>query len=254
MSYFFRTSAEQCESESVEDGHVGETQWSIESLNKKKRKSDVTQDECGEWKVESPKSTVQSSKLLSRLGTNQSSTKIFSFSCCGRHISDLLSLASPNLSPDNHSEAHLLLDFLLLPVRSYTKLRPMSCLKTTRELPLLMRLLLLLQVLPAANAFSFTSSARSSVGALRNTAVVSSTIPHYHHHQYHQQNKKLRRRRGGASSLEAIGVTSSVIETVAQSILKLALANPKQATVECTISSSAMDLVRGNLERAKVDG
>lgn len=51
-----------------------------------------------------------------------------------------------------------------------------------------------------------------------------------------------------------IGVTSGVIEKVATGILNLALANPRQATVECRISSSAMELVRGNLDEAKVDG
>lgn len=50
------------------------------------------------------------------------------------------------------------------------------------------------------------------------------------------------------------GVTSLVIETVAKGILNLALANPRQATVECRINSSAMGLVRGNLEQAQVDG
>lgn len=62
-----------------------------------------------------------------------------------------------------------------------------------------------------------------------------------------------RRHRGDEPSMR-IGVTSSVIETVAKGILNLALANPRQATVECRISSSAMDLVRGNLDQAKVDG
>lgn len=62
-----------------------------------------------------------------------------------------------------------------------------------------------------------------------------------------------RRRRGDEPSMR-IGVTSSVIETLAKGILNLALANPRQATVECRISSSAMDLVRGNLDQAKVDG
>lgn len=51
-----------------------------------------------------------------------------------------------------------------------------------------------------------------------------------------------------------VGVTSSVIETVVKGILNLALANPRQATVNCRINSSARELVRGHLEQAKVDG
>ncbi|CAM9233199.1 unnamed protein product [Discosporangium mesarthrocarpum] len=50
------------------------------------------------------------------------------------------------------------------------------------------------------------------------------------------------------------GMTSSIIETVATSILNLALANPRQASVRCTINSNTMDLIQGNLEEAKVDG
>lgn len=53
-----------------------------------------------------------------------------------------------------------------------------------------------------------------------------------------------------------IGVTSSVIETLAKGILNVALASPKygQHTVECRVSSSAVQLVQGNLEQAKVNG
>ncbi|CAM9884862.1 unnamed protein product [Choristocarpus tenellus] len=50
------------------------------------------------------------------------------------------------------------------------------------------------------------------------------------------------------------GLTSSVIETVATSILNLALANPRQASIDCHISSSAMGLLQGNLDEAKIDG
>ncbi|CAM9352020.1 unnamed protein product, partial [Ectocarpus fasciculatus] len=105
----------------------------------------------------------------------------------------------------------------------------------------------LVGLLQAAKAFSFTAC--PSVGALRNVATSSAPF-----------QRKLSRRRslnrdpGGVSSLKAIGVTSSVIESVAKGILNLALANPRQATVECTVNSSAMNLVRGNLEQAKVDG
>lgn len=161
------------------------------------------------------------------------------------------------LSLDYHPQRHFILEPSLSPARYYhaltLKVRRMACLKTTRGLVLLV--VVLLHGLPAANAFfSVTSAGRLSTGTLRSAAAVSSTTPHHHHHQYQQQKREINRRRGGASSLEAIGVTSRAIETVAKGILNLALANPKQATVECTISSSAMDLVRGNLERAKIDG
>lgn len=56
------------------------------------------------------------------------------------------------------------------------------------------------------------------------------------------------------SGRPSMSVSSSVIENVAKGILNLALANPRQATVECRVSSSAMELVRGNLEEAQVDG
>lgn len=52
----------------------------------------------------------------------------------------------------------------------------------------------------------------------------------------------------------SMGVSASVIEGVAKGILNLALANPRQATVECRIRSSAMELVQGKLHEAKVDG
>lgn len=51
-----------------------------------------------------------------------------------------------------------------------------------------------------------------------------------------------------------MGVSSLAIETVAKGLLNLALANPQQATVDCRVSSSALELVRGNLEEAAVDG
>lgn len=108
------------------------------------------------------------------------------------------------------------------------------------------RLLLLPLLLPSGKAFSFT--ARPSAAALRDTAVNERSFA----------DGSISRRRprsaGGVSSLRAVGVTSSVIETVAKGILNLALANPKQATVECSVTSSAMNLVRGNLDQAKVDG
>ncbi|CAM9202634.1 unnamed protein product [Ectocarpus sp. 6 AP-2014] len=105
----------------------------------------------------------------------------------------------------------------------------------------------LVGLLQAAKAFSFTAS--SSVGALRNVAVSSAPFQ-----RKWRRRRSLNRGSGGVSSLKAIGVTSSVIESVAKGILNLALANPRQATVECTVNSSAMNLVRGNLEQAKVDG
>lgn len=106
---------------------------------------------------------------------------------------------------------------------------------------------LLVGLLQAAKAFSFT--ARPSVGALRNVEVSSAPFQ-----RKSSRRRSLHRGSGGVSSLKAIGVTSSVIESVAKGILNLALANPRQATVECTVNSSAMNLVRGNLEQAKVDG
>ena len=98
-------------------------------------------------------------------------------------------------------------------------------------------LLVLLLVVPA-NAFSLTTL--HAIGAFRTTAPSTPPPPP--------------RRPSGVSSLKAIGVTSSVIETVAKGVLNLALANPKQATVECRINSSARNLVRGTLEQAQVDG
>ena len=109
--------------------------------------------------------------------------------------------------------------------------------------------LLLLQVVPLGVKGFLTPL--YSAGALRHIA--EPTIPQK------QQRQQRQRRTGGSkisgvSSLKAIGVTSSVIETVAKGILNLALANPQHATVECRINSSARNLVRGNLDQAKVDG
>lgn len=108
---------------------------------------------------------------------------------------------------------------------------------------------LLLLVVPVGVTGFVSLTPHSSSGAFRHTA--ESSTPQ-------QQQQQQRRSRGnkaaGVSSLKAIGVTSSVIETVAKGVLNLALANPKQATVECRINSSARNLVRGNLDQAKVDG
>lgn len=105
--------------------------------------------------------------------------------------------------------------------------------------------LLLLQVVPlGVTGFSLTHL--HSAGAFRHASGPSTTQRH--------QRRPGRNRDNGVSSLRAIGVTSSVIETVAKGVLNLALANPQQATVECRINSSARNLVRGNLDQAKVDG
>ncbi len=105
-------------------------------------------------------------------------------------------------------------------------------------------LLVLLLAVPA-NAFTLTTL--RSVGAFRTPTAAPSIA----HAPLRQQPGN---ERAGVSSLKAIGVTSTVIETVAKGVLNLALANPKQATVECRINSSARNLVRGYLEQAKVDG
>lgn len=69
---------------------------------------------------------------------------------------------------------------------------------------------------------------------------------------WHQKRHRAQR---AASPLDMrLGVTSSVIETVVKGVLNLALANPRQAAVECRINSSARELVRGHLEQAEVDG
>ncbi|CAM9677591.1 unnamed protein product [Scytosiphon promiscuus] len=107
-------------------------------------------------------------------------------------------------------------------------------------------LLLPLLMLPSAKAFSFT--ARPSTAALRKIGANERAFAGW------SSGRRRPRSTGGVSSLRAIGVTSSVIETVAKGILNLALANPNQATVECSVTSSAMNLVRGNLDQAKVDG
>lgn len=107
-------------------------------------------------------------------------------------------------------------------------------------------LLLMPLLLPSGRAFSFT--ARPSAAALRTTVANERSVVDG------SSGRRRPRSTGGVSSLRAVGVTSSVIETVAKGILNLALANPKQATVECSVTSSAMNLVRGNLDQAKVDG
>lgn len=120
--------------------------------------------------------------------------------------------------------------------------------------------MLLCSFLPATTAFSFSGSTRSlrvSDKAVRvggGGAAAGRRLSGREATRRVTSTTSWRSRHRGDEPSMRIGVTSSVIETVAKGILNLALANPRQATVECRVSSSAMDLVRGNLDQAKVDG
>jgi hypothetical protein len=48
--------------------------------------------------------------------------------------------------------------------------------------------------------------------------------------------------------------TNAMIETVSCTVLKSVLSNSNEASISCEIKSSAMQLIRGNLQEAKVLG
>lgn len=125
----------------------------------------------------------------------------------------------------------------------------------TQQFVVVAAVMIALGLVRPASSFSFMGRARP----VHNEAIVAAATT------AERARSDVPQRQGGQEVLDArtrlsasgrpsMGVSSSVIENVAKGILNLALANPRQATVECRVSSSAMELVRGNLDEAKVDG
>jgi hypothetical protein len=83
-----------------------------------------------------------------------------------------------------------------------------------------------------------------TAGLIRTSSAISKQLSSSRHSKLDSCRSQLTMGRG----------TNAMIESVSCTVLKSVLSNSKEASISCAIKSSAMQLMRGNLQEAKVLG